>query len=281
MADLGFLPAVTRLLDLTPAGGQRMLFSATLDRGVDKLVDRYLTNPALHAVPEAVDSTPAEHSLLVAPRGGQAAGHGRDRRPPGPHAALRPDQARRRPAGQAAVHGPASTPRHPRQPQPEPAAARARRLRRRHPRVLVATDVAARGIHVDDVDLVVHFDPPEDHKDYLHRSGRTARAGASGQVVALAERRAAPRAAADARSSRNHRRQPRRHPRAPRAARVRYLRHPGAAGPAARPADTPPAGRSRAGAAAARRGPGAARSGAPAGRTASPRRQPRRPVRQG
>jgi superfamily II DNA/RNA helicase len=188
MADLGFLPAVTRLLDQTPADGQRMFFSATLDRGVGQLVTKYVTDPALHAVPETAETTPAEHSILVvraedkvpvaleiASRPGRTlffvrTKHGADR------LAKQLDRAG---VAAAAIHGNRSQSQ--RQRALDEFAAG-------HPRVLVATDVAARGIHVDDVDLVVQFDPPEDHKDYLHRSGRTARAGASGQVVALAER---------------------------------------------------------------------------------------------
>ena len=188
MADLGFLPAVTRLLDQTPAGGQRMFFSATLDRGVGRLVTRYVTSPALHALPEAAESTPAEHSILVlrsedkVPVATEIAGrpgrtlffvrtkHGADRLA---------KQLSRAGVDAAAIHGNRSQSQ--RQRALDAFAAG-------YPRVLVATDVAARGIHVDNVDLVVQFDPPEDHKDYLHRSGRTARAGASGQVIALADR---------------------------------------------------------------------------------------------
>ena len=173
--------------DAAPVGS-RMLFSATLDRGVDRLVARYLTDPAIHAVASATVPVAAmEHRVFVLARRGQGRGRGRDRRPSGPHAVLRPDQARRRPAGQAARRAGRRRRRDPRQPQPEPAPARARRVRVGPPRVLVATDVAARGMHVDDVDLVVHYDPPNDHKDYLHRSGRTARAGASGTVVSLVD----------------------------------------------------------------------------------------------
>jgi superfamily II DNA/RNA helicase len=188
MADLGFLPAVTRILDATPASGQRMLFSATLDRGVGRLVTAYLSDPALHAVaPEPINGGTTEHSVLVlsakdkVPVAAEIAGrpartlffvrtkHGADRlarqlsqagvEAAAIHGNLNQNQRRRALAGFAAGH----------------------------PRVLVATNVAARGIHVDDVELVVHFDPPNDHKDYLHRSGRTARAGASGMVIALAE----------------------------------------------------------------------------------------------
>ena len=188
MADLGFLPAVTRLLDQTPADGQRMFFSATLDRGVGQLVTKYVTNPALHAVPQATESTPAEHSVLVL--------SAEDKVPVAAEIASRPGrtlffvrtkhgadrlakQLSRAGVGAAAIHG--NRNQNQRQRALDAFAAG-------HPRVLVATDVAARGIHVDDADLVVQFDPPEDHKDYLHRSGRTARAGASGQVVALVER---------------------------------------------------------------------------------------------
>ena len=189
MADLGFLPAVTRILDATPAGGQRMLFSATLDRGVGRLVTAYLSDPAIHAVPQesAASAGLAEHSLLVlsaqdkvnvaaeiASRPARTlffvrTKHGADRLA---------KQFSRAGVDAAAIHGNLN------QNQRQRALAA---FAAGHPRVLVATDVAARGIHVDDIELVVHFDPPNDHKDYLHRSGRTARAGASGRVVALVE----------------------------------------------------------------------------------------------
>jgi superfamily II DNA/RNA helicase len=187
MADLGFLPAVTRILDATPPGGQRMLFSATLDRGVGQLVASYVSDPALHAVPTAVDSSLAEHRMLVlsaqdkvpvateiASREGRTlffvrTKHGADRLA---------KQLGRAGISAAAIHGDRNQ--NQRQRALDGFAAG-------DPRVLVATDVAARGIHVDDVDLVVQYDPPNDAKDYLHRSGRTARAGASGLVVALAE----------------------------------------------------------------------------------------------
>jgi superfamily II DNA/RNA helicase len=189
MADLGFMPAVTRILDETPPGGQRMFFSATLDRGVGRLVTSYVGDPALHAVPAATEFSPAEHAVLVldaqdklqvaaeiASRPGRTlffvrTKHGADRLA---------KQLAREGIAAAAIHGDRSQ------------SQRQRALDAfavGHPRVLVATDVAARGIHVDDVDLVVQYDPPADPKDYLHRSGRTARAGASGMVVALAERR--------------------------------------------------------------------------------------------
>ena len=188
MADLGFLPAVTRILDDTPPGGQRMFFSATLDRGVGHLVTSYVRDPALHAVPQVANSAPAEHSVLVLsaqdkiPVAAEIAGrpgrtlffvrtrHGADRLA---------KQLARAGISAAAIHGDRNQ--NQRQRALDAFAAG-------HPRVLVATDVAARGIHVDDVDLVVQYDPPAGSKDYLHRSGRTARAGAPGMVVALAER---------------------------------------------------------------------------------------------
>ena len=188
MADLGFMPAVTRILDQTPPAGQRMFFSATLDRGVGQLVTAYIHDPALHAVTSSTDSGPAEHRVLVlsaqdkVPVAAEIAGrpgrtlffvrtkHGADRLA---------KQLSRAGVDAAAIHGDRNQSQ--RQRALDAFAAG-------HPRVLVATDVAARGIHVDDVDLVVQFDPPNDHKDYLHRSGRTARAGATGMVIALVER---------------------------------------------------------------------------------------------
>ena len=188
MADLGFLPAVIRLLDDVPAGGQRLLFSATLDRGIDRLVRAYLSDPAVHAVaPAASPVESMDHRVFlladadkvaiaaeVAGRPGRTlvfvrTKHGADRLA---------KQLCKLGADAAAIHGGLTQP------------ARQRALAgftAGHPRVLVATDVAARGIHVDDVDLVVHFDPPADSKDYLHRSGRTARAGATGTVVSFVQ----------------------------------------------------------------------------------------------
>jgi superfamily II DNA/RNA helicase len=188
MADLGFMPAVIRILDQTPPSGQRMFFSATLDRGVGQLVTAYIHDPALHAVTSSTDSGPAEHRVLVL--------SAQDKVPVAAEIAGRPGrtlffvrtkygadrlakQLTRAGADAAAIHGDRNQ--NQRQRALDAFAAG-------HPRVLVATDVAARGIHVDDVDLVVQFDPPNDHKDYLHRSGRTARAGATGMVIALVER---------------------------------------------------------------------------------------------
>jgi superfamily II DNA/RNA helicase len=278
MADLGFLPAVTRLLDQTPADGQRMFFSATLDRGVGQLVTKYVTSPALHAVPEAAESTPAEHSILVL--------RAEDKVPVATEIASRPGrtlffvrtkhgadrlakQLSRAGVGAAAIHG--NRTQNQRQRALDAFAAG-------HPRVLVATDVAARGIHVEDVDLVVQFDLPEDHKDYLHRSGRTARAGASGQVVVLVERgqvrdlqrmhTAAGITAA-------------RHDAAPGHQAVREFATSGTPIPPAT-ARTPETATSQ----TSRRGAGTSRTsmakgGVPTGRAPSPRRQPRRPVRHG
>ena len=187
MADLGFLPPVTRILDQTPATGQRLLFSATLDRDVDRLVTGYLTTPALHAVATVADAAAAEHQVFILPAAGKVAVAAEIAARPArtlffvrtKHGAARlARQLTQAGTPAAAIHGNLNQ----RQRQRALDAFAAG-----HPRVLVATDVAARGLHIDDVGLVVHFDPPNDHKDYLHRSGRTARAGASGTVVALVD----------------------------------------------------------------------------------------------
>ena len=186
MADLGFLPGVRRLLDATPKGGQRLLFSATLDAGVDVLVKRFLHNPVTHSVDseQSPVSTMTHHVLHVSREGrlpvlaDLAAAPGRTvvftRTKHGAKALARQLNAR----GVSAVelHGNLSQ------------GARTRNLGAfgdGTASTLVATDIAARGIHVDDVGLVVHADPPVEHKAYLHRSGRTARAGADGTVVTL------------------------------------------------------------------------------------------------
>jgi len=187
MADMGFMPEVTAILDRMPEGGQRLLFSATLDNGIDELVERYLTDPVTHSTDEAKASvTTMEHHVLliepqhkkvitaeVANRAGRTVVFvrtklGADR------VAL---QLREQGVLAAALHGGLGQ------------GARNRVLgafRDGTLPVLVATDVAARGIHVDDVSVVLQVDPPADHKDYLHRSGRTARAGDKGTVVTLA-----------------------------------------------------------------------------------------------
>ena len=187
MADLGFLPVVTRIMDKTPQGGQRMLFSATLDNGVDKLVRRYLHNEVLHSVDE-VTSHVADMTHHVFELSGAeekkrmitalASGSGRR------ILFMRTKHTAKKLAKQLTEQGIPAVDLHGNLSQP----ARDRNLAAfgdGSVRVLVATDVAARGVHVDDIKLVIHVDPPMEHKAYLHRSGRTARAGASGDVVTL------------------------------------------------------------------------------------------------
>ncbi len=186
MADMGFLPAVTWLLDRIPPGGQRLLFSATLDNGVDVLVRRYLTDPVRHSIaPAAGGATRVDHRFVavtahdkVTVAAELAAGSGRVlvfvRTKRGAARLARQLGHAGVPAG--ALHG--DLPQHAR--DRALAAFAADRAS-----VLVATDVAARGIHVEGIDLVVHFDPPAEHKAYLHRSGRTARVGAAGSVITL------------------------------------------------------------------------------------------------
>ncbi len=186
MADMGFLPQVTKLLDRTPKDGQRLLFSATLDGEVDKLVKRYLRSPVTHstAPPSAAVATMSHHLLYVrktdkrdvvaeiASRDGLTilfvrTKHGADRlakqlRASGIAAgALHGGKAQNNRTRTLAAFADGSVP------------------------VLVTTDVAARGIHVDGISLVVHVDPPAEPKAYLHRAGRTARAGEDGVVVTL------------------------------------------------------------------------------------------------
>ena len=186
MADLGFLPVVRRLMEATPPEGQRMLFSATLDKAVDVLVRRFLSDPAVHSVNSAAAAPAAmvHHLLTVSPgdRVSVVAALARRRQPV---AGLHPHQARRAEAHPSAGRGRGSRGRTARQPE---AGARERNLASfasGAARVLVATDIAARGIHVDGIDLVIHADPPTEHKAYLHRSGRTARAGAAGVVITV------------------------------------------------------------------------------------------------
>jgi len=188
MADLGFLPVVVRLLRMTPPEGQRLLFSATLDHGVAGLVETFLNRPAIHAVAPATASIAAmTHRVFMV--------HRDDKVQVAAEVAVRPArtlffvrtkhgadrlarQLERAGVEAAALHGNL-----------------AQNARQRvvaafadgRTRVLVATDVAARGLHVDDVDRVVHYDPPADHKAYLHRSGRTARAGNEGTVVSFVQ----------------------------------------------------------------------------------------------
>ncbi|MEU0403165.1 DEAD/DEAH box helicase [Streptomyces sp. NPDC006197] len=187
MADLGFLPEVTELLDQVPVGGQRLLFSATLENEIDSLVKRYLVNPVTHEVDPSAGAvtTMTHHVLVVKPK---------DKAPVTAAIAARKgrtiifvrtqlgadriaEQLRESGVKADALHGGMTQ------------GARTRTLadfKDGYVNALVATDVAARGIHVDGIDLVLNVDPAGDHKDYLHRSGRTARAGRSGVVVSLA-----------------------------------------------------------------------------------------------
>lgn len=187
MADLGFLPGVTRILAATPAGGQRLLFSATLDNGVDKLVNRFLRDEVSHSVDPEDSPVPAMTHHVFHVDGAEAKKHlvqtlasGTGRR----ILFLRTKHQARKLAKQLTAAGIPSVDLHGNLSQP----ARDRNLAafvNGTARVLVATDIAARGVHVDDVELVVHCDPPAEHKAYLHRSGRTARAGQSGDVVTV------------------------------------------------------------------------------------------------
>ncbi|MEU6221326.1 DEAD/DEAH box helicase [Streptomyces sp. NPDC047022] len=186
MSDLGFLPEVTELLDQVPAGGQRMLFSATMENEIQTLVDRYLNEPVSHEVDAAQGAvtTMSHHIFIVKPK---------DKAPVTAAIASRKgrtiifvrtqlgadrvaEQLRDAGAKADALHGGMTQ------------GARTRTLadfKDGYVNVLVATDVAARGIHVDGIDLVLNVDPAGDHKDYLHRAGRTARAGRTGTVVSL------------------------------------------------------------------------------------------------
>ena len=185
MADLGFLPVVRRLLAATPAEGQRLLFSATLDSAVDVLARRFLNQPARHSVDSATPPSQITHHLLTvspADRVGVvatlASGDNRvlifTRTKHGAQRLAR--QLNMAGAPTAELHGNLSQ------------GARSRNLAAfgsGEVRVMVATDIAARGIHVDGIDLVIHADPPSEHKAYVHRSGRTARSGADGAVVTV------------------------------------------------------------------------------------------------
>jgi superfamily II DNA/RNA helicase len=187
MADLGFLPSVRRLLDRTPRQGQRMLFSATLDNGVDVVVKRYLDHPTTHSVDpvEGRVSTMEHHVFSVSAADKPAVvaelAGGFERS----LLFMRTKHTAKKLAKQLTAAGIPAVELHGNLSQ----GARERNLAAftdGSTRVLVATDIAARGIHVDDIALVVHVDPPTEHKAYLHRSGRTARAGAGGIVVTLA-----------------------------------------------------------------------------------------------
>jgi superfamily II DNA/RNA helicase len=187
MADLGFLPGVTRIMSATPAEGQRMLFSATLDNGVDKIANRFLARPVSHGVEDpgvpqgvmehvvfAASDVASKKDLVVA----LASGTGRR------IMFTRTKHVAKRWARDLTAAGIPAADLHGNLSQGQ----RDRNLAEfaeGTTRVLVATDIAARGVHVDDIELVVHIDPPAEHKAYLHRSGRTARAGKEGVVVTL------------------------------------------------------------------------------------------------
>lgn len=186
MAELGFLQHVEQILAATPRGTQRLLFSATLDRGIDRLVDRFLVNPVTHEVDPADSPVDAMTHHVLHIDNADRVGILKDLcAAPGKtlvftrtkHGAARlTEQLMKAGVPSVELHGNLSQ------------SARARNLAAfaaGRADTLVATDIAARGIHVDDVNLVIHADPPEEHKAYLHRSGRTARAGASGTVVTL------------------------------------------------------------------------------------------------
>ena len=187
MAEMGFVPEVTAILDAIPSGGQRLLFSATLDRGIDQIVATYLRDPVTHSTDGVTAAvTTMEHHILwvepqhkkqitaeVANRGGRTLVFARTKL----GAERVAEQLRGQGVFAAALHGGLNQ------------GVRGRILTAFTEGtlpVLVATDVAARGIHVDGIGLVLQIDPPADHKDYLHRAGRTARAGDRGIVATLA-----------------------------------------------------------------------------------------------
>ena len=186
MADLGFLPVVKRVLDKTPKNGQRLLFSATLDNGVDVLVNRYLHSPATHSVDSAESPVPdMEHHVFCVERDNkpaliEALASGQERT----LLFTRTKHTAKKLAAQLSKNGIPTVDLHGNLSQN----VRTKNLEAfasGEVKVMVATDIAARGIHVDDISLVVHVDPPAEHKAFLHRSGRTARAGASGTVVTV------------------------------------------------------------------------------------------------
>lgn len=183
MADQGFLPVVRRLLSATPANGQRLLFSATLEGGVQALIDAFLTDPISH-VAQAESPALLEHRVIVVHEGERAATVARMARDERVVVFTRTKRRATRMSRDLKAAGVMAVDLHGDLPH---------NRRQRHldafsdgsATALVATDIAARGIHVDDVPLVVHADPPVEHKAYVHRSGRTARAGAAGEVVTV------------------------------------------------------------------------------------------------
>ncbi|MFF7113782.1 DEAD/DEAH box helicase [Streptomyces albogriseolus] len=186
MSDLGFMPEVTELLDQVPAGGQRMLFSATMENEIKTLVDRYLDSPVSHEVDAAQGAvtTMSHHILVVKPKDKAPVTAAIASRKGRTIIFVRTQLGADRVAEQLRDSGVKADALHGGMTQ----GARTRTLadfKDGYVNVLVATDVAARGIHVDGIDLVLNVDPAGDHKDYLHRAGRTARAGRTGTVVSL------------------------------------------------------------------------------------------------
>ncbi|MFE7898025.1 DEAD/DEAH box helicase [Streptomyces sp. NPDC057424] len=186
MSDLGFLPEVTELLDQVPAGGQRMLFSATMENEISTLVKRYLTDPVTHEVDSAQGNvtTMSHHILIVKPKDKAPVTAAIASRKGRTIIFVRTQLGADRIAEQLCDSGVKADALHGGMTQ----GARTRVLedfKKGYVNALVATDVAARGIHVDGIDLVLNVDPAGDHKDYLHRAGRTARAGRTGTVVSL------------------------------------------------------------------------------------------------
>ncbi|WP_435872942.1 DEAD/DEAH box helicase [Micromonospora haikouensis] len=186
MADMGFLPEVTELLAKTPAGSQRLLFSATLDGDVDSLVKRFMTDPVTHSTAPATAavSTMDHHLLLIPPHDKFAVAASIAARSGRTMLFARTQLGVDRLVEQLAAVGVRAGGLHGGKTQRMRTKTLAE-FREGRMSVLVATDVAARGIHVDGVSLVLHVDPPKDPKDYLHRAGRTARAGESGAVATL------------------------------------------------------------------------------------------------
>jgi superfamily II DNA/RNA helicase len=186
MADLGFLPVVRRLLERTPRTGQRLLFSATLDGGVDVLARQFMRSPVTHSVDSVLSPvSKMEHHVLQLRAEDRLSILADLASAPGRTLVFtRTKHGAKKLARQLNSFGVPAVELHGNLAQN----ARSRNLQAFSDgttTTLVATDIAARGIHVDDVALVIHADPPVEHKAYLHRSGRTARAGAAGKVVTI------------------------------------------------------------------------------------------------
>jgi superfamily II DNA/RNA helicase len=186
MADMGFLPEVQELFDMLPVGGQRMLFSATLEKEIDVLVRKYLKDPVTHSVDPSAGSvtTMTHHLLLIGPRDKATMTAAVAARPGLTMVFVRTQLAVDRIADELREAGVKAEGLHGGMSQVDRSKV-LDRFKNGRLDALVCTDVAARGIHVDGVDMVLHVDPPKTHKDYLHRAGRTARAGQSGHVATL------------------------------------------------------------------------------------------------